>query len=199
MRFFALTGRPARKLAASVLLAGLVCGVGSAPALAGSKTAHIAFATFESVARAANGDTVTISGEGSFALQPKSISGDGGAIAEAIGELPRTFTHRDAQGNVLVEGTWEPTALLAYDSFGAVTPEQEAELGGFPPGSEGGKVMFKAALLVGGVRAHDAIITIYCQLGVPRKNVVESTLVQVQGTNLNFNEVVSGDNIFIRE
>jgi hypothetical protein len=36
-------------------------------------------------------------------------------------------------------------------------------------------------------------------LGEPGKNVVEATLVQVQGTNLNFNEVVSGNNLFIRE
>ena len=47
--------------------------------------------------------TVTINGEGTFALQPKSISGDGGAVAEALGEVPRTFTHRDAQRNVLIE------------------------------------------------------------------------------------------------
>ena len=68
-----------------------------------SPAATISFGTIESVARAANGDTVTINGEGTFALQPKSISGDGGAVAEALGEVPRTFTHRDAQGNVLIE------------------------------------------------------------------------------------------------
>src|SRR5439155_625025 len=85
---------------------------GGAPALAGSNGAQLAFGTFESVARAANGDTFTISGEGTFSLKPKSISGAGGAIAEAIGEIPRTFTHHDAQGNVRAEGTWEPTALL---------------------------------------------------------------------------------------
>ena len=199
MRFLRMKRRVAPTLAAGLLLAGLAGWVNSAPALAGSKTAKLAFGTFESVARAANGDTFTISGEGTFSLQPKSISGAGGAIAEAIGEIPRTFTHRDAQGNVRAEGTWEPTTLLSYHSFGPATPEQEAEMGGLPPGSEGGKVMFKAALFVGGVHVHDAIITIYCHLGEPRKNVVEATLVHVQGTNLNFNEVVSGDNLFIRE
>jgi hypothetical protein len=29
--------------------------------------------------------------------------------------------------------------------------------------------------------------------------VLEATLMHVQGTKLNFNEVVSGDNLFIRE
>jgi hypothetical protein len=186
-------------LAVGVLLVALATSIDSAPALAGSKTAQVSFGTFESVARAANGDTVTINGEGTFTLQPKSITGDGGAVAAAFGEVPRTFTHRDAQGNILAEGTWELTAVLSFESFGPATPAQEAEFGGLPPGSEGGKVMFKAALFVGGAHVHDAIITIYCHLGEPRKNVVEATLVHVQGTKFNFNEVVSGDNIFIGE
>ena len=201
MRFLQM--RCAKRLGPTLALGALVVGltalIDSAPALAGSKTATVSFGTIESVARAANGDTVTINGEGTFGVHPKSISGDGGAVAEAFGEIPRTFTHRDAQGNVLVEGTWEPTAVLSFESFGPATAEQEAEFGGLPPGSEGGKVMFKAALFVGGVHVHDAIITIYCHLGEPRKNVVESTLMQVQGTRFNFNEVVSGDNIFIAD
>jgi hypothetical protein len=186
-------------LAVGLSVAALAGWVTSAPALAGSKAGQLAFVTFESVARAANGDTFTINGDGTFTPKPKSISGNGGVVAELIGEVPRTFTHRDAQGNVRAEGTWEPTALLSYHSFGPATPEQEAEMGGLPPGSEGGKVMFKAALFVVGVHVHDAIVTIYCHLGEPRKNVVEATLVHVQGTNLNFNDVVSGDNLFIRE
>lgn len=186
-------------LAVSSLLAGLGAGVGGAPALAGSKTTTISFATLESVARAANGDTVELNGEGTFTLQPKSISGDGGAVADAFGEVPRTFTHRDAQGNVRAEGTWEPTAVLSYRSFGPATEEQAAEFGGLPEGSEGGKVLMKVALFVGGVHVHDGIVTIVCLLGEPPKNAVESTLLNVQGTEFKFNETVSGDNIFIRE
>jgi hypothetical protein len=186
-------------LGVTVLFAGLTAGIGAAPALAGSKTATISFGTVESVARAANGDTVEINGEGTFTLQPKSISGDGGAVAAALGDVPRTFTHRDANGNVLAEGTWEPTAVLSYRSFGPATAEQIAFFGGLPPGSEGGKVMFKVGLFVGGVHVHDGIVTIVCELGVPPKNSVESTLLLVQDTIYNFNEPVSGDNIFIRE
>lgn len=201
MRFYRTRGvRPsARVLAAGLMLVTFGAVMGGSPAWAGSKATTLSFGTIASVARAANGDTITINGEGTFTLHPKSVSGDGGAVAGAFGEIPRTFTHRDSQGNVLANGTWEPTALLSYHSFGPATPEQAAEDGGLPPGSEGGKVMMKAALFVGGVHVHDAIITIYCHLGEPRKNVVEATLVHVQGTNLNFNEVVSGDNIFIRE
>src|SRR6266571_9258283 len=191
-------GRSVRRLGVVLVVAVVCAGLSSAPALAGSKTATISFGTEESVARASNGDTVEINGEGTFTLQPKSISGDGGAVAAAFGDIPRTFTHRDSNGNILASGTWEPTAQLSYRSFGPATAEQIAFFGGLPPGSEGGKVLFKVALFVGGVHVHDGIITIVCALGVPPKNSVESTLLLVQDTIYNFNEPVSGDNIFIR-
>jgi hypothetical protein len=191
--------RIASLLGLSMLVVGVGVGTGSAPAMAGSKTATISFGTVESVARAANGDTIEINGEGTFTLQPKSISGDGGAVALAFGNVPRTFTHRDALGNLLVQGTWEPTDVLSYHSFGPATPEQDAFFGGLPPGSEGGKVLMKVALFVGGVHVHDGIVTIVCHLGLPPPSAVESTLLLVQGTGLNFNEPVTGDNIFIRE
>ena len=186
-------------LALGTLAGGVAAGTSSAPALGGSKTASIAFGTVESVARAADGDTVEVNGAGTFTLQPKSISGNGGPVTAAFGDIPRTFTHRDAQGNVRVQGTWEPTEILSYRSFGPATPEQIAFFGGLPPGSEGGEMMIKAGLFVGGVHVADGIITIVCELGVPPKNSVESTLLLVQGTDLNFNEPLSADNIFIRE
>jgi len=185
-------------LGMAVLFVAFGTALGGAPAVAGSKTATISFGTLESVARAANGDTVEMNGDGSFTLQPKSISGDGGAVAAAFGDVPRTFTHRDSNGNVLASGTWEPTAVLSDRSFGPATAEQIAFFGGLPPGSEGGKVMFQVALFVGGVHVHDGIITIVCELGVPPKHAVESTLLLVQDTIYNFNAPVSGDNIFIR-
>lgn len=184
-------------LAAGLALA-IVAVTGAASAFAGSKTATISFGTLESVARASNGDTVELNGAGTWTLQPKSISGDGGPVTEAFGEFPRTFVHRDSEGNVLAVGTWEPTAVLSYRSFGPATPEQDAFFGGLPPGSEGGKVMLRVALFVGGVRVHDGILTIVCELGVPPKNSVEATLLLVQGAGVNFNEALHGDNIFIR-
>jgi len=185
-------------MGSSILIAGLGSAVSSLPAYAGSKTATLDFGTVESFARAANGDVVELNGEGTFTLQPKSISGDGGTVKEAFGEIPRTFTHRDAAGNVLATGIWEPTALLSYRSFGPATPEQNAFFGGLPTGSEGGKVMFKVALYVDGVHAHDGILTIVCELGQPQPNAVEASLLLVQGTQFNFRGAVHGDNIFIR-
>ena len=175
-----------------------MAGVASPQAVAGSKTATIEFGTLESIARADNGDTVEINGTGSFTLQPKSASGEAPAVEAAFGTFPRTFTHRDAAGAVLGSGTWEPTAVLSYQSYGPATEEQNAEFGGLPPGSEGGKVQFKVALYVGGVHVHDGIITIVCLLGVPPRNADEATLLLVQGTDHNFHTPLHGDNIFIR-
>ena len=172
--------------------------VGAGAAWAGSKTATVEFGTLESVARASNGDTVEIGGAGSFSLQPKAASGEAPVIEAAFGSVPRTFIHRDGQGNMLAQGTWEPSEVLSYRSFGPATEEQVAELG-LPPGSEGGELRIKVALFVDGVFVHDGILTIVCELGRAPKNSEEATLLLVQGTPLTFNEAVSGDNIFIRE
>ncbi len=185
-------------LAITMLFSAFAVSVGSPAGWAGSRTATVDFGTLESVARASSGDTVKISGSGTFSLHPKSISGDGNLVQAAFGPVPRTFTHRDAGGNVLAEGTWEPTAVLSYSSYGPATEEQNAFFGGLPEGSEGGKVKVKVALFVDGVHVHDGILTIVCELGQPPTNSVEETLLLVQDTPFNFNEVVSGDNIFIR-
>jgi hypothetical protein len=189
-----------RSIAVTVAaLIGLTLTAVGPPADAKSKAATIEFAVFESVAQASNGDTVEIDGAGSFTLHPKSVSGDAPAIEAALGSVPRTFTHRDASGDVLASGTWEPTKLLSFHSFGPATQEQIDAFGGLPPGSEGGKVKFKVALFVDGVHVHNGIVTIVCLLGVPPKNAEESTLLLVQGTSFNFHTVVEGDNLLIRE
>jgi hypothetical protein len=95
--------------------------------------------------------------------------------------------------------TLEPTAVLSYHSFGPATPEQIAEFGGLPNGSEGGKVMMKVALFVWGQHVRNGIVTIVCLLGKPPKGCRGSTLLTVQGADQVFNQVVSGDNILIRE
>ncbi|HEY3005718.1 MAG TPA: hypothetical protein VGJ44_25455 [Kribbellaceae bacterium] len=190
--------RRIRSLLAAFLLAIPAMGLGSLPAVAAVKTATIEFGSYPSIARADNGDTVELAGEGTFTLQPKSIDGDAPRIAAAFGVVPRTFTHRDAGGNVLAQGTWEPTAVLSYRSFGPATEEQSAEFGGLPPGTEGGKVTMKVALLVGGVHVANGIITIVCLLGVPPANSEEATLLLVQDTGLNFNQPLSSDNVFLR-
>ena len=126
-------------------------------------------------------------------------SGEAPAIEAAFGPVPRTFTHRNAAGAVLAAGTWEPTAVLSFQSFGPATEEQNAEFGGLPPGSEGGKVVLKVALYIDGVHLHDGILTIVCLLGFPPRNAEEATLLLVQGTDYNFHTALHGDNILIRD
>ena len=184
-----------------LLVVGAVVGSGAAPTWAGSKSATIEFANDGTVVRAANGDTVELTGAGTLALQPKSISGEGPLVGAVFGPIPNSFTHRDGSGNVLASGTWEPTDVLSYQSYGPATPEQIAEFGGLPPGTEGGKLMIKVALFVGAVHVHDGIITIVCLLGEPPKHAEETALVLVQGAGLNFNEPIEegNGNIFIRD
>ncbi len=182
----------------STVVSVLALGVLSPVAYASAKTATVEFGTLNSVARAATGETIQISGSGTFNLQPKSVSGSADLIAAAFGPVPRTFTQRDASGRVVAQGTWQLTQVLSYRSFGPATPEQIAFFGGLPPGSEGGKVMIKVALFVAGMHVHDGILTIVCELGQAPKNSEEETLLLVQDTSTNFNHAVSGDNIFIR-
>ena len=184
-------------LVASALAIGYVL-LADVPANAGFRTATVEFGSFPSVSRADNGDTVELAGEGSFTLQPKSINGVAPRIADAFGDVPRTFIHRDAQGDVLAQGTWEPNAVLSYQSFGPATEEQNAEFGGLPPGTEGGKLRMKVTLLVGGEDVADGVITIVCLLGEPPANAEEGMLLLVQDTGVNFNRALSGDNVFIR-
>jgi hypothetical protein len=182
------------------LLVATMVGSGAAPTWAGSQSATIEFANGGTVVRAAHGDTVELTGAATFTLQPKSITGEGPLVGAVFGPIPNSFTHRDRDGSVLATGTWEPTDVLSYQSYGPATPEQIAEFGGLPPGTEGGKLMMKVALFVGGVHVHDGIITIVCLLGNPPKHAEETALVLVQGAGLNFNEPVEegNGNIFIR-
>ena len=94
-------------LLAAQLLALTLAGMASAPALAGSKTATLEVGTIDSVARADNGDGAEVNGAATFSLQPKSVSGDASLITEAFGPVAPTFTHGNAGGDVLAEGTWE--------------------------------------------------------------------------------------------
>ena len=58
------------------------------------------------VSQAANGDVVSITGEGLFSIHPKTVSANG------------NFTHSDSQGNVLGSGTWVATQLLTFQPYG---------------------------------------------------------------------------------
>ncbi len=82
------------------------------------------------VSQAANGDVVSITGEGLFSIHPKTVSANG------------NFTHSDSQGNVLGNGTWVATQLLSFQPYGC------GVVLGFPipPNLCGGKLMLRVQL-----------------------------------------------------
>src|SRR6266508_2003407 len=130
---------------------------------------------------------------------PKSASGDGDAVAAAFGDVPRTFSpRRDPRRQRRHRGYLGARRSLELPlRSGDRGAEHRARR---PPArNEGGKVTIKVALLLHGADVHDGIITIVCLLGEPPKNAVESTLLPVEGTNLTFNEPVSGDIAIVRE
>ena len=129
------------------------------------------------VARAPNGDTIELAGQGTFSIHPKSVTGGG------------TFTHRDAAGNVLGSGTWTATQLLGFHSYGSGAAQ------GLPSEFTGGLVLIRVHLSAG----FDAILQVDCAIGdqIPG-GAIEGVRLAVQG-GLNFNEEVSGLTVFIQQ
>ncbi len=58
------------------------------------------------IARADNGDTVSIAGQGSVSIHPKSVTGSG------------TFVHKAPDGTVKAMGTWTALQLMSFRSWG---------------------------------------------------------------------------------
>ncbi len=130
------------------------------------------------VARADNGDTISIAGSGTLSIHPDSVTGSG------------TFTHKDASGTVLAEGTWTAQQLLSFVSYGT-SPS-------FPPTFEGGKALVSIHLSPNtGGSGFDAVLRITCLIGSPPAAAHEGIRLNVQDV-IDFNKEVSGDTVFIR-
>jgi hypothetical protein len=118
------------------------------------------------IARASNGDTISITGSGYLSVHPKSVNGGG------------NFTTSSGQA-----GTWVALDLLSFVSYGPVTQA-----------AQGGEALIRIRLSSGA----DAILTIECLVGNPPPGKEEGIRVAVQG-GPNFNEPVSGQNLFIQQ
>ena len=134
------------------------------------------------VTEASNGDRVRLTGTGPLGLHPKSASGGG------------TFTHTDAEGNVLGSGTWSVTELLSFQSYGP-SPLFPTTFNGV-----GGKAELRVQLTKltpGTTIVYEGIMDVECRL--PGLQVPGGT---VEGVNLvvpgvaNFNKPVSGTTLF---
>jgi hypothetical protein len=123
-----------------------------------------------------NGDTIEIAGEGTLKVHPKEASGGG------------TLVHRDADGNLLGQGTFEVTELLSFKSYGAGDPDL------IPADWRSGKAIFRVDLIAGGNVVAEGILTVGCRLPGAKMpgGLFEGATLNVQGggaaTPLNFNK-----------
>jgi len=130
------------------------------------------------VASAPNGDTITIAGQGTLSIHPKSGTGGG------------SFIHKNASGTVLAQGTWTAQQLLSFVSYGTMP--------GVPPNFEGGKALVRIHLSPStGGAGFDGVLRITCLIGSPPAGANEGIRLNVQGV-INFNKEVSGNTLFIR-
>jgi hypothetical protein len=156
-------------------------------------------ATFElhlevpNVSEASNGDRVSVTGSGTFAVHPKSVTASG------------TFTHTNSQGTVVASGAWTATDLLSFEFYGCgVVPAIGAIL---PPNSCGGVLKLRVLLTPSGTTTTiPGVLTVFCVIGAqappthdnPTEPGEEGIHLLVPGI-ANFNEIVSGMNLYVRQ
>jgi len=136
---------------------------------------------------AANGERISITGEGEFSTHPKSVAAEG------------AFTHSTASGTVVATGTWEATELTEYQSYGC------GEVFGdpLPDNFCGGVVKMRVMLMPTGTTLHlPGILTVICVIGPNPPNSIngprgEGVTLNVPGVN-NFNHSAGGENIYIQ-
>ena len=139
-------------------------------------TALCPFPECVAAARAANGDTIEINGEGTLSIHPKSVSGGG------------AFTHHFAGGGS-GSGTWTATELLSFDEYHCFS---------VPEVICGGRALIRVHLVAAGGSA-DAILRVTCILGGKAPaSAVEGIRLAIQG-GPNFNQELGGLDLYIKQ
>ena len=125
------------------------------------------------IARADNGDTVTIEGMGAIDVAAKTASGSG------------TFVHRESSGAIHATGTFQAISLISFQPFGCGGD-------GVPSFLCGGIARLNIiATPDAAPSVHlPAILWIDCALGNPPPSVVEGVRVDVKDV-INFNKSLS--------
>jgi hypothetical protein len=176
-------------LAAAGLLA-VVPGPATADPNNGSGTWQLHI-DIPNVAKASNGDTLAITGTGTFSIHPKSVTASG------------TFTHNVAGGGTFT-GAWTATDLLSFEFYGCgVVPSIGATL---PPNLCGGALKMRVAFMPAGTTLTiPGIITVFCVIGPqappPHDNPTqpgEEGMTAVVPGVANFNKIVSGMNVYVK-
>ena len=133
---------------------------------------------------APNGDTLAVTGEGEFSVNPKDGSASGG------------FTHFFAGGGS-VSGTWVATQLMSFHFYGC------GELFGdsIPPNFCGGAVKMRVELTTP-LGTLPGVLTVFCIIGgkLPASHADpsgEGVTLDIPGV-INFNHTGGGENVYIR-
>ncbi len=134
------------------------------------------------VAMAPNGDTVTVTGTGTY--NPGGPVNGGGA-----------FTHKNSAGTVLATGTWTAIKVLSYDSFG------NGVVNTFPRTFFGGLLVLDVHIIPAGAPAGfflDGSLVVTCLIGdsVPA-GADEGITLSVPAIPITFGESVSGNTLFV--
>ena len=143
------------------------------------------------VAMAPNGDTLAITGTGTFSVHPKSENVSG------------TFAHHVA-GDGTLTGTWTATDLLSFEFYGCGVVESIGLT--LPPNFCGGALKLAVVFMPAGTSLTlPGMITVFCVIGPqappthdnPTEPGEEGVTAVVPGI-ANFNKIVSGMNRYVR-
>jgi len=136
------------------------------------------------LAAAPSGDTIQLSGSGTFSVHAKTASGGG------------EWTHLAPDGSSVGGGTWEATGLISFASYGSGSAQD------LPPETWGGKALLAVRLVVpeAGIEA-PAMIWVTCTLGnkIP-SSATEGIRVLAAPTpfgGINFNQEAGGLTVFL--
>jgi hypothetical protein len=138
------------------------------------------------IARAGNGETLTVEGNGSMDVGARTASGGG------------TVVHKDAAGHVLATGTFEATSLVSFQSFGCGG-------GGLPDNLCGGIARLNVTITPDFDNSlhFPSVLWIDCTLGNPPPSAVEGVRVNIKDL-INFNKSLSeeegsGFTVFLKQ
>jgi hypothetical protein len=174
--------RIAAALASVVVAAAVVAGG------AGSATSKSTFQVFvdSTLSGASNGLVLETEMEGSFNVADKTASGEG------------TFTLM-AGASEIDHGTFSVTGLVAFQFYGCgevTTPDGPVTL---PSDFCGGRVIFTVHAVSASGEQRDALYEVNCQIHDPGGQAPPGTSegVKINARGVNFNQHLTGDNLFV--
>src|SRR5919198_5440631 len=142
------------RFALLALGAAYLLTVGSGSAIADPNNASgtwVLHVDVPNVAMAPNGDTIAITGTGTFSVHPKSVTVSG------------TFTHTVA-GDGTLTGTWTATDLLSFEFYGCGVVESIGLT--LPPNFCGGALKLAVVFMPAGTSLTlPGMITVFCVIG----------------------------------